>query len=333
MRRVAARIAGITGCVALVATVSLVLVSDSGSVAAEALAPSVKPAATLSAGQSVVLTNTTPLVGDQEIYPPSACRGHAGSPDESVAPLTCKAYRIVLNLDPDPKAENTVFIEADFNQTQLQSLPLVALGLNPPPVNGLDVYVWDQEDHWLGENAPGTLDPVTGPGDPTDEPPGSASFNEPERGGFTAKQRIYDITVQADTGVNQGYELHLTFSNEIFTPPHEVLDQFGNTAAPSDTSSPEPTFTPPADTSSPAPTIALPEASVAPDQDIAGIGLGTTQEFNPNGFALPPRTRDVAATATPPSGAALVLGLVAFPFAAAGVGVLALRRRRQALLT
>ncbi|MEY2419751.1 MAG: hypothetical protein QOG90_2431 [Actinomycetota bacterium] len=291
-----------------------------GSASAEPLVANVKPDATLSPGQTVVFKNTTPHYGAEVLYPPHSCRGDARTVDDNAAPLICTAYRIVLNLDPNPKAQNTVIFEAIFNQTQLQSLPLVATGLNPPPLGGVNVYVYDQEDHYLGENS------TT---DPKDEKPGGASFNDPELGSFTAKQRIYDITVQAEAGPTTGFDLHVTFSNEIFTKPLEVLDQYGNPKAPD--APPDVVLPQPVDN----PTVFAPPtlqpASVAPDSDIAGIGLGVNEQFDPGQFALPPATRSISTT-EPPSTLALVAGMVAFPFVVGLAAVLVMRRRRQALV-
>jgi hypothetical protein len=306
-------------CCALAFLGALGLVAVGGTASAEPLVANVKPDATMSPGQTVVFKNTTPHYGAEVLYPPHACRGDARTVDDNAAPLICIAYRIVLNLDPSPKAQNTVIFEAVFNQTQVQSLPVVAAGLNPPPAGGVNVYVWDKEDHYLGQ------DSAT---DPKDEDPGGASFNDPELGSFTAKQRMYDITVQAEAGPTSGFDLHVTFSNEIFTRPLEILDQFGNPKAPD--APPDKVLAPveaPAVFTAPA----LQPAAVAPDSDIAGIGLGVNEQFDPAQFALPPATRTVSAT-EPPSTLVLVVGMVGFPFVAGLAALLVMRRRRQALV-
>jgi hypothetical protein len=305
-----------SGALALLGALGLAVVG--GPAAAEPLDPSVKPDATLSAGQSVVFTETTPHYGAEVLYPPHSCRGDAQTVDDNAAPFICKSYRVALNLDPSPKALNTVIFEAVFEQTQAPSLPVLVAGLNPPPTGGVNVYVWDTEDHYLGQDA------TT---DPNDTRPGGAGFSQPEIGSFVAKQRLYDITVQAEAGPNAGFDLHVTFSNEIFKRPSEILDETGTVVPPSSDIAP---YVPPADTSTPLPGTLAP-AEVAPDHDIAGIGLGTDEQFGQSSFALPPQTRTIAST-EPPSTLVLVVGLIGFPFVAGIAAVLVMRRRRLALL-
>jgi hypothetical protein len=306
-----------SGAMALLGALGFV-VGGGGSVSAEALDPSIKPDATLSVGQSVVFTETTPHYGGEVFYPPHSCRGEARTLDDNAAPLICKAYRVALNLDPNPKAQNTVIFEAAFEQTQAPSLPVLVAGLNPPPTGGVNIYVWDSEDHYLGENAAD---------DPKDPSPGGASFNDPEIGSFTAKQRLYDITVVAEAGPNSGWNLHVTFSNEIFRPPSEILDETNTFVPPADTITP---YVPPAD-STPAIAPILPTADVTPDRDIAGIGLGTDEQFAQGSLALPPQTRTIAST-EPPSTLVLIVAMIAIPFVAGVAAVLVMRRRRLALL-
>ncbi len=299
------------------------------------LNPAIKPDAVLAPGESVTLKNTTPLVGTAFFYSPEACRGRPATTDEAIAPATCKAYRIVLKLDTNPLARNTVLLEADFDQVQPRSLPIVVAGLNPAPLNGVNLYVWDWEDHYLGQDYPDpTLEPLVGPGDPDDEPPGTNTFASPERGSFKAKYRVYDITVQATQGVNQGYELRVRFSNEIFTKPFEVLDDvLGAPTGPIDEpqgSQYAPPFTGGLGQGVVQP---LPLVDVLADNDIAGIGLGVNEQFNAGqALALGAQTRHIAATAEPPSTLALITGMIAFPIVAGATAVLAVRRRRQALV-
>ncbi|HVT76485.1 MAG TPA: hypothetical protein VHD87_05605, partial [Acidimicrobiales bacterium] len=78
------------------------------------------------------------------------------------------------------------------------------------------------------------------------------------------------------------------------------------------------------------PSIAL--APVEPDSDIAGIGLGTTQQFNADGLQLNRSAlRDTAATAAPPSGIVLVIGLLIAPAVLLGAGFVFVRRRHSAV--
>ena len=75
----------------------------------------------------------------------------------------------------------------------------------------------------------------------------------------------------------------------------------------------------------------MPTAASAPDRQIAGIGLGTTEQFDPSDLAVARQTRAVA-NAEPPSTLALIAGMIAFPLVAGVTVVLVLRRRRQALI-
>jgi hypothetical protein len=309
------------------------------SAADDPLNPAIKPDAVLSPGQTVTLKHDTPLVGSEFFYSPAQCRGEAPidptGPDALSAPLTCKAYRIAVNIDPNPKAYNVVLFQADFDQVQLPSLVAVAAGLNPPPLNGLDVFVWDTEDHYLGRNAPGTLDPVTGPGDPSDLDPGGSGFNVPERGGFQPKQKFYDITVNASAGINQNFTLRVTMSNELFKQPAELLDD--PSALGDNTSSEEtpdtPVFFGDVPTAGDASDFTLPPADVVADPDIAGVGLGVNEEFSPQqGLALGGNTRNISTNAAPPSSVALWLGMVLFPVALTGGVVAVAQRRRKSLL-
>ncbi|MDP1794237.1 MAG: hypothetical protein Q8K63_08890 [Acidimicrobiales bacterium] len=298
------------------------------------LNPQVKPDAVLNAGQTVTFKHETPLIGALLFYSPAECRGESvnlAAPDTATAPLVCKSYRIAINIDPNPKANNVVLLSAEFDQVQAPSLALVAAGLNPPPLNGVNVYVWDYEDHYLGQNAA-----VAGPGDPEDVPPGSASFASPERGGFKVKQRVYDITVNGETGVNTAFTLRVTYSNEVFKSPEELLDNPNafpgetNDSAPPPVGffggAPEPSGQ---DTAS----FDMPQATLTPDADLAGVGLGVTESFDPaQGLALGGSTRSVSASAKAPSGFVLVLAMLLLPAVLASAAVVVTRRRQRALI-
>jgi hypothetical protein len=327
-----ATLAAVGAIVALVALVAalVALVPQAGAFdGEEPLNAKVKPDAVLAPGQTVTFENTTPMPGATSLYSPEACRGHPGTAEDAGAQLTCKAYRIVLKLDKNPDALNTVFFEADFDQVKPPQLVAGVGGVNPAPLNGINVYVWDWEDHYLGQDAPDpTFDPVLGPGDPNDIPPGGNSFAAPERGGFTAQYAIYDITMQATQGVNQGFKLRVKFSNEIFDKPFELLEDLSSGAGVPTAA--EGVFTSPVDRSANIDT-GLPTASVLPDNDIANIGLGVNERFDDQALALGRSTRNVAAISEP-SPLALVAALVGLPGATGAIILFVLRRRREALL-
>lgn len=317
-----ALVAVVGGAALLGAALFAVVVSSGGSVAAEALDPNVKPDATLSAGQTAVFKNATPLYGAEVHYPPHACRGEADTADGQLAPLICKAYRVSLNLDPSPKALNTVIFEALFDQTRVQSLPVGVAGLNPPPAGGVNIYVWDTKDHYLGENETDN---------PDDASPGGAGFSDREIGSFTAKQKLYDFVVASEAGVNSDFELRVTFSNELFKRPFEILDEISAPQEQSDV----PVYTPPfVGGSGPGVVEPLPTLDIAPDSDIAGIGLGTTEQFDAaQRLALgASQARAIAAASDPPPAILLVLVLVIIPVLTSGLVLALLRQRRRALV-
>jgi hypothetical protein len=192
--------------------------------------------------------------------------------------------------------------------------------------------VYDQADHYLGQNAPdSTLEPIIGPGDPEDVPPGGSSFAEPEIGSFIAKTDTYDFVVASQAGISRGFTLRIKLSNELFAPPNEVLENLGQPKGPIN----EPTgstYAPPfIGGLGPGLVEPLPLADVLADNDIAGIGLGTTEQFDrAEALRLGQQAlRNISTKANPPSTLALFLGIVAFPLLVAATAVVLLRRRRQ----
>ncbi|MEY2470061.1 MAG: hypothetical protein QOF21_2759, partial [Actinomycetota bacterium] len=281
---------------------------------------------------------------------PSECRDAPYS-------QTCNSYRIELKRDKNPDALNFVYFTLAFAPVAATpDLAFVVAGYPAVSVGDLDVHVWDEDDHYLGENYPGgggdigfALDTLaqtpaapaepplrdlllgTDPGDPTDEPPGGAGLDVPEHGGFTAKQDVYDIVITTGAGFNQGYTLTLTFSNELFSKPSELLGApLGPITPPADNGSFE---TPPFTTDSGSVVEPLVDLSVLPDSDIAGIGSGINEQFNSKLLTAIGKTRPISANAKPPSTIALIAAMLALPVFAGGGGVWLLRRKRRALLT
>lgn len=319
---------------ALAGTALFALVGGAPASAAP-LDPKIKPDAVVEVGKKVTIKNDEVLVNALALSGgPDSCRGNPSAATEAAASQACRAYRVKLNLDPDPLAVNTVFFRLDFEQTQLPGLPLVAAGLNPPPVNGYDVQVYDQADHYLGQNAPDpTLDPITGPGDPEDLPPGGATFASPEIGSFIAKTDTYDFVVSSQIGVSRGFVLTIELSNLLFQTPREILDALG--APPAPVSPPTGAETAPPFAGGAGPGVApLPLADVLADDDIAGIGLGTTEQFDQaEALRLGQQAlRNISVDADPPSALTLVLAMVLLPLAVAGVAVLLLRRRHALIV-
>ena len=344
MRRVTAAL-GLT--LLLVVGVVSVVARTSRVAGAEPLAD-VAPDAVLEPGDSVTFTSTDLLVGDPLFFHnPAECR-------EPPYDQSCSSHRIQLKRDPNPEALNFVYFTLDF--TPVAGTPDLALAVAGYPsieVGDLDVHVWDQEDHYLGQNYPSGSDvkfvldlvgqtpasPVVPPlsdlllgedaGDPTDEPPGGNGLDVPEHGGFTAKQDLYDIVVTTSIGFNLGYTLRVTFTNELFDQPFEFLGAPTGPIAPP----PEGTVeTPPFTTDSGTISVPLPNATILPDRDIAGIGSGINEQFDTNVLTAIGRTRPINANAKPPSTIALIATMIALPLTAGGGAIWLLRRRRRALI-
>jgi hypothetical protein len=263
-----------------------------------------------------VQTYTSALAGENgepALYPvvhhkPDDCRNNPAYT------ALCDVYRIKLNRNRDKLAQNFVVIQLDWDATALPDLALVAAGLGGGTVPDLDIFVWDAPDHEVGR-----------------EVAGGQGQSIPERAGFTATQDEYDIVIQSDVGPSSSYKMTAYLTDELFSKPFEILDPVtGKPAgtAPVDDGSLFAGIIP--DHSTPIPPLAL--APVDTDSQIAGIGLGTTEQFGASDFQLGGQAlRNTAANTTPPSGLILVLALVLFPLAALGGGVFALRRRHSVL--
>jgi hypothetical protein len=262
-----------------------------------------------------VQTYTSALAGENgepALYPvvhqkPDDCRNNPAYTG------LCDVYRVKLNRNRAKGALNFVVIELDWNATTLPDLALVAAGLGLGSVPDLDIFVWDAPDHEVGRDA------VGGQGQ-----------SIPERAGFTATQDEYDIVIQSDVGPSSSYKLTAYMTDELFNKPFEILDPVTGLpvgTTPADDGNAFAGIIP--DGSGTVPPLAL--APIDSDSQIAGIGLGTTEQFGSDlqlgGQAL----RATATTATPPSGLVLVLALLLLPLAVLGGGVFALRRRHSDL--
>lgn len=316
--------------------------------AAVPLNPAVKPDVVMKPGDTWVKVSKDVNVGDPALaHTPEDCRT---APFE----LVCDVYRIKLKRNPAPDALNFVFFSLEFTPiATTPDLSAVAVGYPPVPVGDLDVTIYDEEDHRLGEDYPGgggdvgfvldtlattPLKPVSDllrpvllgdeAGDPNDVPPGGSSFNVPERGGFTAKKDTYDIVIAAANGPQTGYTLRVGFSDEEFTTPFEVLDPEVSGSFGSDVDDKSPTVEAPTVVDS----TGLPEATIDPDADIANVGLGVNGRFEAPPTISVSGARNVAATPKAPSGVVLILGLLVAPVLGMGAVVAVMRRRRQALI-
>jgi hypothetical protein len=310
--------------------------------ASAGLAPRVAPDVVLRPGESAVLGHPAPLVGyagdyvggeahtfgDDWVLPPSTCRGEVAPrhPSSVAGPLLCAAYRIAVDPGPAEKP-NVVYFRAAFDEIRLPEPSFGSVTLAPPPLDGLDVFVWDTDGHYLGRNDPRTF--LLRGGNPSDRQPGGRTVATPEIGSFDTKQRLYDIVVMATTGVNRGFTLTLSLSDEVFAPQVdgsiESLPPAPTAASTRSVAEPHLVASSPAAASDRA---APPSEN---DRDLSGVGLGITNSFDVD-LAMSPRTRYVAA-GPPPSALLLVVGLVAVPALVATFAVAAFRRRYSMVTT
>ena len=188
---------------------------------------------------------------------------------------------------------------------------LVAAGLSDSDVPDLDLYLYKNADAYEDLGYWGRTALI------------------PERIAWEATQDEYDLVVRSGTGVATGYSINARLSDELFDPPFEVLEGLSepgaSPAAPSSNASARPGNASPAGSAG-----SLELLPVDADDQIAGIGLGATESFDPADLALGANTRTVAATARPPSTLELIVAMVLVPLAGASSGVFLLRRRRDA---
>ncbi len=355
------RILAVTGAAVLVAIATFAMVAPTTTVGAEPLVADVKPDAVLKAGDEWIHKSTDLQVEDPVLTAsPTGCRE---VPDSA----TCDVYRIKFKRDPNPDALNFAYFTLDYKPVAtVPDLALVAAGLKSLAVGQLNVRIFDQEDHYLGQNYPGQSDisyvlrlleqtplapvmPIVRPpaeeidtlvygggdGDPNDTPPGGGGPGEiPARGGWLVKQDVYDVKVYLSSlipGINTEYTLRINFTNSKYDKPFELLDPLKN-AEPTDG------FTAPDFSGGVYPSEGQGQGSssndlssldLTPDADIAGIGLGVNEQFTGPPAAALGQSRRLSATAKAPSALAVVAGLVGLPGLFGLVGVLVVRRRRR----
>ncbi|MEY2473181.1 MAG: hypothetical protein QOK28_2510 [Actinomycetota bacterium] len=236
---------------------------------------------------------------------PDACRNQPGYQE------LCDVYRIKLNRNHAKDAINFVVVQLDWTPVVVPAQDLVAINLVGHPVPDLNMYVYDAPNHSL-EGIGGT-----------------SIENVPERVGWVATQDEYDLVVQSAGGTGTTYKLSAFMTDEVFTKPFELVDPL--TGKPI-VQQPDGEIAPaPVDHSvTPVPELAL--APVDTDNQIAGIGLGTTEQFNADDLQLGRQAlRNTALNADPPSGIVLVLMLLVAPVIFLGAGIVVVRRRHSAI--
>jgi hypothetical protein len=237
---------------------------------------------------------------------PDACR------TDPTKDILCDVYRIKLDRNRSPEATNFVLMSIDFASTKTPDLPVGVAGVSGLQNPNIDMFVWDSADHVMERGQVG-----------------GESDAAPERVAFTATQDEYDIVVQIANGANTTYSLSAFMSDEIFDKPFELLDPITG----------QPVTTPIPDGSggfvSPVDGTAIPPLALAPidaDDQIAGIGLGATEQFDSEqALRLGQSLRRTAAVSDPPSSAVLMLALVVAPFVLFAAGVVLMRRRHNVL--
>jgi hypothetical protein len=214
----------------------------------------------------------------------------------------CDVYRIKLNRSKAKGAINYVVISLEWTSVETPDLQTPLLGLGFGPVPNMDMYVYDQPQHSL-DGAGGT------------------TLTMPERVGFVATQDEYDLVVQVFSGATTGYKITAFMTDELFDKPFELLDPItGNPIAPAV----DPVTGAFDGSKIDNPAAILPLAPIDVDDQIAGIGLGTTEQFDrAEAIRLGQEAlRNVSLESDPPSGIILVLALVVVPAVLLGAGML-----------
>ncbi len=248
---------------------------------------------------------TSALVMTPLIVSPGDCRT---APEYDVQ---CDVYRFKVNRSKEKGAVNYVVLSLEWDAVTVPALSTPAIGTVSQFLPNMDFYVFDTDDHHL---------PTTG---------GGTSLRLPERMGFVATQDEYDLVIQVFEGASTGYKLTAFMTDELFDKPFELLDPVtGAPVAPGvdpDTGF----FNPWKAGDSEMPPLGL--APIDVDSQIAGIGLGATEQFDSQeairlgGQAL----RNTSTTHEPPSTLILLLALVLAPAVLLGGGVAVVRRRNH----
>ena len=255
---------------------------------------------------SVLVNDLSPLAHDEaeDVNPasPDQCR------DIPAFDLLCDVYRIRIVRDPAPGAANFVQILLSWpRQASTPALPLAAAGIGQADLPDIDVFLYSNPD------SPEDYAKVGGRGSIT-----------PERVVFEATQEEYDLVVRSGTGVTTEYTLKARVTNELPFTPYEYLE-----TSPTPPSASAPPAGPDSTVASGG-SVAIPASlTLAPldaDAQIGGIGLGTTEQFDP---ALVGRSaaRQAAADVAAPAVWMLWFALLVTPAAVLTTGYIVMRRR------
>jgi hypothetical protein len=306
-------------CVAILAVAMVIALPapDAGAVTSGVkpdfvLAPGVKVRKHITGG--VLINDLSPQAADTTAFTDWAAR--SPTPDQCRTPAydaVCDVYRFKLKPDPSPDALNFVRLDVSWDrQASTPDLVLAVAGLGASDLPDLDLFLYAKRTEYMDY-----------------ELVGGRGASIPERLAWDVTQDEYDLVVRAGTGVALDYEITAQMSNEIFDKPFELLDDVGQAVG--DEAS---NVSAPVDRSGDAAPIAIPGLALAPlgvDNQIAAIGLGTEEHFDP--VALGGHAVRAAAVSEPPSAIALILGMLLFPAAMAGAVFVVLKRRRAAFST
>ena len=308
------RIVLLAGCFAVAALSGLALASPA--------AADRRPDINLAAGQTFEYRSTRPTAGSGAgvslIFTPSQC---AAPPHGA----TCDVFNLNLELDESDSAFNFVTAKLDWESERVPALMLGVVGLGLGPATDYNTYVWEINDD----------------GTHTRRADITGGLNKPELVGFQATKPEYVITIQNSQGASTGYTLNVSYSNEKFETPFEVLDPSLNASTPiEDRSADEPVaaLTPvdPAPLGDidmgPMPVAALEPsvANVASDSDFAGFRAAVDETLEGDLAAFRPGQQAAVPLPDPPSTVAVVFWLLVAPLALGLLLFLLFRRRSTA---
>ncbi|MEY2425068.1 MAG: hypothetical protein QOI61_640 [Actinomycetota bacterium] len=248
---------------------------------------------------------TSALAMGALIIAPDDCRT---APQNDVQ---CDVYHLKLNRSFAKDAVNYVVLSLTWDAVPVPALSTPAIGTVGQFVPNLDMYVYDNPDHRFPAGN------------------GGQSLRLPERVGFIATQDEYDLVIQVVEGATTGYTLTAFMTDELFDKPFELLDPVTGAPVAAGVDPDTGYFNPWNANDSSVPPLGL--APIDIDSQIAGIGLGQTEQFDAQeairlgGEAL----RNTSASHDPPSALLLLLALVVGPGVVLAAGVAVVRRRNH----
>lgn len=295
---------------------------------------------TVTSGSANAMTQDRIVVGQNESveteFGPivsSNPSGEAIDPDTCAVSTYCDLVPVTFVVPPDidPDAEYFVAYKLSWETEKLPPDPV--LSPEGGAANDMDTYVYT--DPATPEEAESRGHSPDSPGNPYIA--NSASFSEPEQTFLFKPKGDYLIVVSNYLGANQGYTITLTWVSESFPTPFEALaPEFRpstttttTTTAPTTTTTAPPVTQPVVDNT---PTTLAPVA-IGSDDDFA-LGDFDTSDFDDQ-LQAPPEVAlvPIARVFETPSTLALVLWMLALPFAILAISGGVIMRRRASLLS